>query len=428
MKKKNKNIYNYYMSLASILQGYANDLTAKENHNTENEQEISNRKANTMEEKFQSHIDHITSGAVDLGGASSAFHLGRKVYKAYRDASSTLEAKKAEIAKAKGDEPTGEEGETVKPNPQGDTDPVRNAGGGDAIAENDGASSALDNRVSEVQQRFRDLKTRLNAPTEGASGSVPEGTPIKSTDVPFPEVEPTSQSGATISSTNTGASAGQTSAPSQASQADVSAEADSSQARVVPQQSQAQVQSGDVKGDLDESPLNQPRSIQQSGHVNPNQGGGGKPAEPAPASEPTAQTTSVDSQVGKQVSNPAEMSNVGADSENVIKSGVQDEAGNMAKQVGGKVANAAKSLVPDSVNSALDSGLMTTDAVLDSVPVVGEVASVITGLIGLFEGIGHKNDPDKETSAVGAPAQASVGIDPTAVAKAEAPTTTATIV
>jgi hypothetical protein len=55
------------MSLASILQGYSNDLTAKENHNTENEQDISNRKATTMEQQFQNHIDHFTSGAVDLG-------------------------------------------------------------------------------------------------------------------------------------------------------------------------------------------------------------------------------------------------------------------------------------------------------------------------------------------------------------------------
>jgi hypothetical protein len=377
------------MSLASILQGYSNDLTAKENHNQENEQDISNRKATTMEQQFQNHIDHFTSGAVDLGGASTAFHLGRKVYKAYRAAGSALETKKAALQNAKENQPSGEEGEAVKQNPQGNPDPVKNAGG----------ESAVD-----------------SAPT------------IRSNEVPFPEVEPTSQTGASVTSSNTGASAGETSAPSQASQADVSAEADSSQARVVPQQTQAQVQSTDVKGDLDESPLDQPRSIQQSGHINPNQGGGGKPAEPAPASEPKAETTSVDSQVGKQASNPADMSSIGADSENVIKSGVQDEAGNMAKQVGGKIATAAKSLVPDSVNSALDSGLITTDAVLDSIPVVGEVASVITGLIGLFEGIGHKNDPDKEVSPTGAPAQASVGIDPTAVMKSQAPTTTATIV
>tara|TARA_R100000697_G_scaffold120831_1_gene146689 strand:+ start:15626 stop:16915 length:1290 start_codon:yes stop_codon:yes gene_type:complete len=429
------------MSLASILQGYANDLTAKENHNTENEQEISDRKANTIEEQFQNHIDHITSGAADLGGASTAFHLGRKVYKAYRDAKSGIEAKKAEIEKAKSnagqgkENPSGENGDAVKPNPQGDADPVRNAGGGDAIAENNGASSELDNRVSEVQQRFRDLKAKLNAPTEGASGSIEEqtaaktaaGQPIKSTELPYPEVEPLSQSGATISSSNTGASAGQASAPQQASQADVSAEADSSQARSVapaepkPEQSflgrEGSPNTGQGGGGLE-----------QAKPPNPNQGGGGKPADPAPASEPNAQTTSVDSQVGKQATNPAEMSNVGADSENVIKSSVMDDAGNMARQVGGKLANTAKALVPDSVNSALDTGLITTDAVLDSVPVVGEVASVITGLIGLFEGIGHKNDPDKETTAVGAPATATTGIDPQAVAKAQAPQTTATIV
>ena len=417
------------MSLSSILQGYAQDIQAKDQHNKENQQEISDRKANTIEEQFQNHIDHITSGAADLGGASTAFHLGRKVYKAYRDAKAGLEAKKAEAGQGK-ENPSGEEGEASKPNPQGDADPVRNAGGGDSIAEGDGVSSELDNRVSEVQQRFRDLKARLNAPTEGAGAEPPSSRPpISRDELPYPEVEPVSQSGATVSSSDTGASSGSTQAPSQASQADVSAEADSSQARAVPK---ATPEPEPDRGFLGrEGSVNTGQGgggASASEHVNPNQGGGGKPADPAPASEPTTQTTSVDSQVGKQVSNPAEMNSIGADSENVIKSGVQDEAGNLAKQAGSKLASAAKSLVPDSVNSALDSGMITTDAVLDSVPVVGEVASVITGLIGLFEGIGHKNDPDKETTATGAPAQATTGIDPDAVMKAQAPSTTATIV
>ena len=422
MMMTKKNVRVNYMSLASILQGYSQDIQAKEAHNDEVDQEISSRKANTIEEQFNNHLDHINSGAMDLGGASTAFHLGRKVYKAYRDAKNTLAAKKAELGKVKSDPdtPTGEDGSVVRPNP-----------------------NEFPKGLNEAESR---AYFQANPNVVNPKGVVQFKAEADAPERPFPEA-PTervvpaqagqSESGATT--TSSGASSGgdatpsaqapaQAQAPTQASQADVSGVADSSQSRTSLSTRAIQPAEDPLKQGTSNL-FSEPRSLGQSGHVNPNQGGAGKPAEPAPASEPTTQTSTLDSQVGRQVANPAEMGNVGADSERTIGSVVRDGANNMARQVGSAVSNTAKKVLPESVNSALDSGLITSDAVLDSIPVVGEVASVITGLIGLFEGVGHKPDPDKEgQTEASAPATASSGIDPDSVQKSQASTTTATIV
>ena len=73
------------MSLQQILQSYSQDISAKVQHDDDQANENADRKANTMEEQFQNTIDHFSSGATDLGTAAGAMHLGRKVYKAYRD-------------------------------------------------------------------------------------------------------------------------------------------------------------------------------------------------------------------------------------------------------------------------------------------------------------------------------------------------------
>ena len=67
------------MSLQQLLQGYSQDIAATTQHNSDVENEIRDRKASTLEEQFQNHLDHIQAGMQDLGTASGAWHLGRKV-------------------------------------------------------------------------------------------------------------------------------------------------------------------------------------------------------------------------------------------------------------------------------------------------------------------------------------------------------------
>ena len=100
-----------------------------------------------------------------------------------------------------------------------------------------------------------------------------------------------------------------------------------------------------------------------------------------------------------------------------------DSVGNMAKQTATKAASSLRTLLPDSVNEALDTGLATTDAVLDGIPVVGEVASVITGLVALFEGISNKPKTAEDETAQAAseaPGTAVAGVDPAALVKQQA--------
>ena len=420
------------MSLQQILSQYSQDIQAREQHNDENENDIRDRKAQTLEEQFQNHLDHFTSGAVDLGSASSAFHLGRKVYKAYRDGKAKIEQKKAELQKAqedagKGDDaPTGEEGEASKPNPVGDSDPVRNAGGGDAVAEQQGTADSLDNRISDVQERFRNLKAKVDAqnerldapderprPSRNVRTAVREDTPSGDITAPKPE-------------------------DAKPQQADVSENADSSQR--APAQEEATEPNAQIQATGD-APEPMPGMEGRAGTVL--RSGGSEPT-PNQGGNPRVQETNLDEVAGRTTTgtgetaggevplpseNPGTLSNIGADSESGV-SGIVDKAGNMAKNVASKATNALKSTLPESGMDALDTGLLTSDAILDGIPVVGEIASVVTGLIGLFEGLGHKADPDdkKAQPQTGAPAQGSTAIDPEALERSQAGSTVQTIV
>ena len=62
--------------------------------------------------------------------------------------------------------------------------------------------------------------------------------------------------------------------------------------------------------------------------------------------------------------------------------------------------------------------MLTADSVLDAIPVVGEIAGVVTGIMGLVDGL--KGDPAANRnkiagSAVGALSRGSAGLDATAL-------------
>ena len=67
------------MSLQQLLQGYAQDISAKEEHANGIADDIRDRKVQSADEQLQNHLDVLNSAATELGVASGAFHLGRKV-------------------------------------------------------------------------------------------------------------------------------------------------------------------------------------------------------------------------------------------------------------------------------------------------------------------------------------------------------------
>jgi len=104
------------MSLQQLLQGYAQDISAKEEHANGIADDIRDRKVQSADEQLQNHLDVLNSAATELGVASGAFHLGRKVYSRYKKGKEVygkVEKLVNDIkAKANGaGKPTGEEGE-----------------------------------------------------------------------------------------------------------------------------------------------------------------------------------------------------------------------------------------------------------------------------------------------------------------------------
>ena len=415
------------MSLQQILQSYSQDISAKVQHDDDQANENADRKANTMEEQFQNTIDHFSSGATDLGTAAGAMHLGRKVYKAYRDKKAKLNQAK-EDASNKGSTETNESpqgDETSRPvesqGSQASSDPVSNAGGK--------VGTNLDDKADDVQQRFRDLRNRVQNPApEPERVPVPASEASNTSNIGVPKRDmPDNAFGKTAERFQNRSN--QISQAQQAQQAPAeepaphTADAPPTQSGGNTQVSQApEAPQTDKYGLSDSDPFNNPkggRSLRSEVGVN----------EP-----PQSGTTSSVGQVGRDVEGATEeggnLLKTAGNSVRGVVSGAMDSVGNIGKSVGSAVANTAKSLVPESVNTALDTGLITTDAVLDSIPVVGEVAALITGLVGLGESLKHdpskdRDDPSVETSDIGT---AQSGIDPKSKLDEQKAQTTATLV
>lgn len=102
----------------------------------------------------------------------------------------------------------------------------------------------------------------------------------------------------------------------------------------------------------------------------------------------------------------AKLSNVGDD----LMSGVRNVGKKIASKVGASLGE-----------DAVSTGLGTASTVLDALGPIGEVAGVITGLVGLFEGIGHKKkDVEQTGQEATSSAQVSAGVDTSALTEQSA--------
>lgn len=72
------------MSLQNLLSGYSADINARIQHEQDHEQEVADRKANTVEEHFQHFKDAMESAGQEAGVAGMAIHMGRKVWNKYQ--------------------------------------------------------------------------------------------------------------------------------------------------------------------------------------------------------------------------------------------------------------------------------------------------------------------------------------------------------
>lgn len=82
------------MSLADILASHSRDISARIQHQNDADEAVAERKANTLEEHFQHAKDAIENAGTELAGAGTAWHLGRKIYTKYAQRTARLAAEK----------------------------------------------------------------------------------------------------------------------------------------------------------------------------------------------------------------------------------------------------------------------------------------------------------------------------------------------
>lgn len=431
------------MSLANLLQSYSQDIQAREQHNNEVGERNATAKADDMKEEFQKHLDNMNAEAVDLGAASTAYHMGRKLYKKYKEGGKVVKSiQDLKDAVVNQNKPTGEEGDA--PTSQAGQEPHDG---------NQGADRGGAGTDSDIQPR---LGAEQNS--DGVAADNSGGGRV---------VDSGSGAGTDSSGTTQGAGAsgdtGATSTGGTAS-ADAPAAGDTSVAPTVQPAAATQAEptsqtgsrttlgSRDLQQPDSSDPFSTPRTLEQSrvtasGNRNtaPNPGESGGAGAESGAGGAGAESGAGDvraAQLGAEsgasegieggasaITNVADrsagaLSRAGAAVSDTIN-GVKTSVGNMAENVASKVGGAVKSVLPESMSS------LGTDAAisagLDAIPVVGEVASVITGLVSLFEGI-HHDDAKPTATVTQAPVQVSSGIDTTALQKGQQETTSATIV
>lgn len=437
------------MSLQQLLQGYSQEISANTQHQNEMMDNVRDRKANTLEEQFNHHLETISSAATELGTASGAFHLGRKIYKKY----TANQAKRAKLQKAQSDAndnagadesspsgsqkppeaPTGEEGSAPKAGAEpaaGEAKPPTRAaaqesenggadegstGGGQAEGAageaDEGAQEAgsLSQRASAAQERFRQLKARLQgggdaAPVEKPSGPATTQQGPESAEAPAGEAAP-AQPAAAPEPTAPEPTVRQPTQIGQAPEA-VAEDARPGMNQPFSENTGKPVRSEFVRNAPEDTGENI-RPPDAAGPKPPGADSGPKPPDAAGGTE--ASGAEIGGEGGEEGANllsrgAARVAGLGSDAVNLVKSGAKKAAAKVGENLG---------------IDGLSEGLETAGSfALDAIPVVGEVASVVTGLIALFKGLDHKDDPDKEDAGAQAVAgPVSAGIDPTSLTK-----------
>ena len=447
------------MSLAQLLQSYSSDITARENHNNEIGERNATAKAASIEDEFQKHLESMSSGAVDLGAAASAYHMGRNLYKKYKQGDKVVQSiKDLKDSLTNQNKPTGEEGETGGQSHAGQEphDTNQDRGGNEAEREPAPAeeqagegdiqprlgqepnASDLDARVDDVQSRARALRQRVEAqrqrldapqeqptPSENVRSAVREDTP--SGDVMAPKPEDDTGGTASADAPATGdTSVAPTSEPTPQQRA--LPQGDTGLEPVQPENmgregtalrpSGGEVSSNanrNTAGNTGEQSRVQETNLDDAGDVRAAQLGEQRGA---------ATGTELESGINEADRSVGALSRAGAAVSDTVN-GIKTSVGNMADNVASKVGGAVKSVLPESLGDFGTEAAIS--AGLDAIPVVGEVASVITGLVSLFEGLDHDSKP-KEQAPVQQPVQVASGLDTTALLKGQEQQTSATIV
>jgi len=374
------------MSLAQILADHSRDITASITHTNEMAQDNAERKANDLEEKFQHAKDTIEGLGGEIAGFGGAWHLGRKIYNKYKarqsqfnqDRESNAQDNTPEADKAQGGEPKPDPEDKPGTAPkQGEDDPIETE---DTFFPGEGGSA-------EADAVFRDDPGNLKLKARQAQGTEAETQPD------------TAQGGDADA---------RVAEPDQQPLGDL--------------QRNVQVEEADAPeampgmGGREGTPLQQSKDAPHQ----PSQDGG----------QPEATTQGDDQSAPKPGGDEVDGVNLdsGAHSGSGVGGAVDQEAGDLGESGGKGLADLGDTLarkvgtkVASAGGDAISAGLDAASTALDFLGPIGEGIGLITSLVGLFEGLGHKK---KEQEEVGQEAEAgsgtaTAGIDTQALQKEE---------
>jgi hypothetical protein len=370
------------MSLQDYLGQYSRDITARQQHQNDTDTAVSERKAQTLEEKFQNARDAIMTGGAELGGAGAAIHLGRKVYRQVQDRKSArLKAQSDANSNATNQQTRtanqgGEEGGTQKaadPDSQAGSAPKQ--GADDPISKDDSffPDSKGSAETDDIFSSFPDLpkaplgRTGGMATGTGDAPAVPSAPQRQQAQNAEEARDPaTATDPASVEHGGENAPATESSDPS--SRDGINDRADANSSRVAGE--------GESGGQPDILNTRSATALQES-----------RPANIASSSANDAPSARVSGVAGDKPVAPADVEE-GAQAFSTKAASAPKPTGSVidgAEDAGTQLAKKAGSGLGDALSGVSDA--------LDFLGPVGEIAGVITGLVGLFEGVGHQDKP-----------------------------------
>lgn len=418
-------------SLADLLSGYSQEINARVEHNTEQEQQNADRKATGIEQTFQHAKDQIEGIGGEVGALGLGWHMGRKLYKKYQEKHGKSKPKPEE---EEDDAPPGTEasgggsGGGSNPDPAGDgaaptgetDDPAPSS-----LAETgtEGASAGPSETLGSIAEEPIG-GTRVRGPVEqGGDGSQQAAEDSINEQGAARQAAVDQPSGTGEGDASIGSRAGESS--------DILPTED------VPTTSTTttfeQVRPTDEQ--LTQNPFNDPTAAQPvrsevgsrpaveapddplfpRGSA-PSEGGavpeGGTAGQVAPQTAEGAASTTQGAEDAAEAAARAGQSAVEGSSD-LLQSGA-GAARSLAKNAISKtLQTAGKVVAPE----AEDAGLFTAEGVLDALGPAGELVGGLVALGSLFAGLFHK-PKDVDEKASDAPVETQVGgIDPTALAQ-----------
>ena len=376
-------------SLQDLLNQYSQDISARVRHQDDVDQEIQDRKAQSIQEKYQQVRDHFESAANDLMGAGAAIHMGRKVYNKWAARNATArQSQKAASDNANdanataGDRPTGPTG-TATDDPEvigarldnmvaeGAPEAPTEAPARAPIPKRDLPEDAFSGRARKFQNRANQLQENFNAKDQNATEAA----------APDDHIAPESN-----------AHAG---APAEAAGAE--------DAEPLPEVLQGM-------GGREATPLQAtPDHVGNAANVD-------NPTTAAEGSSSTPFSPEDIEDGARAFQKPgAAIKSVGATSDGAVdgSSGALDTGINGAKSVLKKAGGSAL--------EGMDSALPEVSGVLDALGPIGEIFGVLTSIAGAIEGATSQDQEKKEIGATNPQSDAPVeeagtGVDVKALA------------